>query len=290
MNGLTSAPRRRVLIAWDGSSAAATALPYGRAAAARLAADLDVVYCERAGDGQGGPPLTHLQLEGEAPVPVRTRWGEPTATILAEASAPDVALLVLTTHGRTVQRGRLLSDVSAAVLASAERPVLLVRPEAAVSPLGQSRLALRRVLIPLDGTPGTAAALEPFATLACRLGATIDLLYVAPADMPGPAERGSIGAPRYVDQPQHEWPQWGEELADRLCSCLKSASTEVRLRTFLAQGEVAAEIVRFATTHDTDLIALIRRSRLEPGRASVLRAVLDETPCPVLLLAAPVDV
>ena len=59
---------------------------------------------------------------------------------------------------------------------------------------------------------------------------------------------------------------------------------EVPVRVFLRRGSIGDEINRFAAERGYDAVVLVRRSRLEPGRAPVLRAVLDRAPCPVLLV------
>jgi nucleotide-binding universal stress UspA family protein len=145
---------------------------------------------------------------------------------------------------------------------------------------------LRRLLLPLDGTPTTSTALRPAIELARRLGASIDLLYVASADEPFVREPGSIGAPRYVDQPQHEWPAWADRVISHLSTCLGGRPPGLSIQVFLVAGHIAEEIARFAAEHQSDAIVLVRRSHLEVGRARVLRAVLDRTPCPVLVVGA----
>jgi nucleotide-binding universal stress UspA family protein len=172
--------------------------------------------------------------------------------------------------------------VAEQVIVGATRPILLIRPEATPVAI-RLGAALRRLVLPLDGTPTTAALLAPATALASRLGASVDLLYVASSAAP-PDEPGSIGAPQYIDQPQHEWPQWAHEVISRLAEACAQCPPDVPLRTFLAQGDAGAAIARFAAEHTSDAVVLARRSRLEPGRAAVLRTVLDQTPCPVLLV------
>lgn len=275
-------PRPRVLVALDGSPAAATAFPLARVVAAQLGAAVEILHCAAAplpdSELRERLHLDSAELEGIAP---RLYLGEPAPGILHAAADPGVALVVLTTHGRSVEPGRPLGRIAEAVIADTTRPVLLVRPEAAAE---QSARELRRLLLPLDGTPTTATALRPATDLAGRIGASVDLLYVAsPAQAP-PAEPGSIGAPRYVDQPQHEWPHWASEVIERLCVHCAECPPDVPIRMFLAHGEIGAEIARFAAEHEDDAIIMVRRSRLERGRAGILRAVLDRMPCPVLLL------
>jgi nucleotide-binding universal stress UspA family protein len=275
-----------VLLALDGSPAAATALPLGRAVADQLEATVEVLHVA----GEVPPDRDVWQrLHGELRlgelVQVRSHAGDPAVAILQAARGPGVDLVVLTTHGRVIEPGRSLGRVAQAVVAGTTRPILLLRPESVES--GGSPVApLHRLLLPLDGTPTTSTALRPAIELACRLGASIDLLYVASSDEPGAHEPGTIGVPRYVDQPQHEWPAWADRVISHLSTCLGGRPPGLSIQVFLVAGHIAEEIARFAAEHQSDAIVLVRRSHLEIGRARVLRAVLDRTPCPVLLVGA----
>jgi nucleotide-binding universal stress UspA family protein len=278
--------RPKVLVALDGSPAGATALPLARVVAQQLDADVEILHVASDMAPEAGLwRRLHADLGTDEVVQVRSHGGEPAAAILRAASAPGVALVVLTTHGRSLEPGRSLGRVARAVIAGTQRPVLLVRPEAASETEVPS--PLRRLLLPLDGTPRTAAALRPATDLASWLGASIDLLYVATAEQAAPREAGSIGAPRYVDQAHHEWPHWADEVIDRLYAGIDDRPSNVPIRLYLANGDIGAEIMRFAAEHQDDAIVLVRRSRLEPGRARVLQAVLQEMPCPSLLVEGP---
>jgi len=269
----------KLLVALDGSPAAATALPVARAVARQLAAGVEVLHVARR---PIAPSVLRRRL-GRIRAPISACVGEPAECILRHTEESRVALVILTTHGRAIKPGRALGRVAAAVIAASTRPILLVRPEAA--PRRVSRI--RRLLFPLDGTPTTAAALKDVTALAGRLGASIDVLYVIAARSSGPQERGSMGAPRYMDQPHHEWAQWAGEVMERLCRCCAESPVEVPIAVHARQGEVGAEIVKFATERRHDAIVLVRRSRFEPGRAHALRAVLQQTPCPILLVGSP---
>lgn len=274
-----------VLVAVDGSPAAATALPLARAVAAQLGARTGLLHVTRdpfpPGDREERLFLDQDQPSGEDLRVILN--ADPAAAILRAAEAPEVALVVLTTHGRTVEPGRDLGRVATAVVAGTSRPVLLVRPEAAQD--GHRPEGLRLLLVPVDGTLTTARALHPATALAGRLAASIDLLYVAAPDAADAREPGSIGVPRYIDQPQHEWPHWASEAIDLIAQASRCPE-HVPVRMYLALGDPAAEITRFAREHDEDAIVLVRQSRLEPGRAAVLREVLDAAPCAVLIVGA----
>lgn len=275
------AESRLVIVALDGSPAAAAALPLALAMAEQLRARVKVLHArhQRIPETQLRRELG-LGAEHLSGIEIVLDIGDAAMCILRATDDPRVQALVMTTHGRLIEEGRKLGSVAAEVIARTTEPVLLVRPEAP-----PARGPLKRLLLPLDGTPRTARALTPATDLACELGASVDLLYVA-APKTAPEERGSIRAPKYVDQTQHEWPDWATEIAERLCACAKMAPA-VPLRVFLSQGEVGTEIARFAREHEHDAIVLVRRSHLEPGRARVLRAVLDVTSCPILLVGAP---
>lgn len=275
-----------VLIALDGSPAAKTALPVARIIAAQLGARLEILHVAPTHLPETAvQQRLHLTPEEREGAVVHLHLGDAAAGILDMAYAPDVHLVVLTTHGRVIERGRHLGRVAEAVVASTRRPVLLVRPEA-MPAQEQTPAHIQSILFPLDGTPTTFAALEPATELASRLHAFVDLLYVVCPGQALPVELGSICAPYYVDQPQHEWPHWSQEAIGRLI-VQAGCAEDVSVRAFLAYGEIEEEILRFARERKEDLIVLVRRSHLEPNRARALRAVLDATPCPVLLLGTP---
>lgn len=275
----------QVLVALDGSPAAAAAWPVAVTVAAQLGAEPVVLHVPSS-------PLPLAQLRKRAlrhvaaNLPLRRENAETAvAGVLRALADPRVALVVLTTHGREIEPGRGLGSVAESVIAWTSRPILIVRPEMAKKHPARK---LHYLLVPLDGSPTTATVLRPAIDLACRLGASIDLLYVASPTHKPQVEAGSIGAPRYVDQAQHEWPAWGAEVIERLGGICAQIPPGLTVQMYLASGEVGHAIVQFAVEHNADAIVLARRSHLEPGRAKVLRAVLAQTPVPVLLVGADV--
>lgn len=276
---------RRVLVALDGSPAAQAALPVARTIARQLHARLAMLYVATREEVDLPAEALWQRLDLPADlgaVDLSAVTGDPVTAILAMIDDPRVLLTVLTTHGRTIERKRHLGHVAEAVIATTTRPVLLVRPEA-VGPHAPAVAMLRCMLFPLDGTPSTAGGFRPAADLACEFQATVDVLYVADPAEPRPQEIGSISMPRYTDQPQHEWPAWVSDVVERLGAGVQCPEN-VPVHVYLAYGHIEDEIIRFAIIHHEDLIVLVRHSHLETGHARVLRAVLDHTPCPVLLM------
>ncbi|MBM2810294.1 MAG: universal stress protein [Chloroflexi bacterium] len=280
------APARlpKVLVAVDGSPLSLVELPLARAIAGQLDASVEVIHVARPENADVGALSIRPALQQGDGLEVRLATTDPAASILEAAAESTVALLALATHGGVVGSDPHLGAVARTILAATRRTVLLIPPE---HPGTIADLQFDRLLVPFDGSPATAAALAPAIQLASRLHAGIDLLYVASQEPNAQEETGRIGAPRYVDQPHHEWPGWAAEIMAHLDAALAGLPEEVRTRVYLARGDVAAEIVRFATETHAKALVLVRRSHLESGRANVLREVLNHPPCAVLLVPGP---
>ena len=188
-------------------------------------------------------------------------------------------LIVMATRAGATAASQV-SPLVEAVLDGAPSPVLLVRPGLA-GQLAEWRPP-HRLLLPLDGTPSSAAALGPALDLAERLDADVEVLNVAgQADLA--RERGSLSAPLYIDQPQHEWRLWAQEFAERFGTALGQRPLPAKARVFVRSGHPADEIVRFAQERESDLIVLQWRSRFHGERGQVVNEILSRMPCPVLV-------
>jgi nucleotide-binding universal stress UspA family protein len=276
-----------VLVALDGSPAAATALPAARAIAQQLQATVEIVHVapEEVAPTELGGRLGLVHPEDET-VPVRLLIGEPVEQLLRAADDRSVRFLVLATHGRRLENERPLAGIPEAVAAHAKQPTLLVRPEAAAT--GET-YPLKRLLLPFDGTAGTARALRSALILAGDLGASIDVLYVVHLGQELPAEPEMMMPPRYVDHPHYEWSGWADEVRSWLRACCGDVAEGVPMHVYVrasdGKGDIGVTVAAFADEGEADTIVLVRRSHLEAGRAETLRAVFNLTPCPVLLVA-----
>jgi nucleotide-binding universal stress UspA family protein len=112
--------------------------------------------------------------------------------------------------------------------------------------------------------------------------AELVVLHVATPGTERPTEPGTLVSPRYVDQPQHEWPAWGQEFLDRL-RAVGRATNGIDIRLALAQGEAGSAILNFARENGSDLIVLGWRGSLEPERAQTIRRVIRGASCPVIV-------
>lgn len=203
------------------------------------------------------------------------RSGSPAAEILQVAKETKPRLIVMCRHS-SAKPEKLLGRTAMKVLQDAPCPVVLVPPERGATPWH-----LHHILVPHDGTPTTSAALQPAVQLADQAGAELVVAHVT--DGAGaPAELGSLTAPRYVDQPQHEWPAWTSEFAKRL-ACVCSLG-HLHVRILLAHGNPAAEILNLSAKLTTDLIVVAWRGRWEAPRATTFKDLLRQAHCPIMVL------
>lgn len=273
-----------IIVPLDGSVEAKVALPVARLISNITGAAVQVIHVTE-------EPLPRKELlrqlklsrsEETVGLVINQVTGAPAEQIVGEAGAKGAMLIVMTTRGHTAYQGHALRPVPERVLYEAPCPVLLIRPENGPR-VGQLK-ALHRILLPLDGAPSTMAVVGPAVSLADKSSAELDVLYVAEAYARTALEAGTLTTPRYVDQPQYEWPAWVQECTDRFCAVAGGCPPVAPARVFVRHGEPRGEILSFAAERETDLIVLEWRGRFDPTHAEVVRGVLEQCPCPVLLL------
>ena len=158
--------------------------------------------------------------------------------------------------------GELAGPVWRRVVQASAKPVILV-PAA----MRGRRPGIRRVLLPLDGTPQAAAAVAGPAGQFARAGVDLIALHVFDA----------ATVPRFWDHPAHGHRAWAEEFLARNC-----ARPGVRLE--LRSGGAAGQVLEVAVQEGADLIALGWARRLGKGRAATVRQTLSAAMVPVMLV------
>ena len=203
--------------------------------------------------------------------------GSPADAVVREAAARHTVLIVMCTPAQPDRPLQAFGSVLGDVLQTAPCPVVLVP-----SIGGRHPWALRQLVLPHDGTPTSAVAIAQTADLASRAGADLVVLHVATPGAERPTESGTFVVPRYLDQPQHEWPAWSREFLERVRGLVYPANIE-KIRLVLAHGEASAAILEFARRNASDLIALAWRGSLEPERALTIQRVIRDASCPVIV-------
>lgn len=267
-----------LLVPLDGSSNATDALSVARGLARLTGATVELIHV---GSEALAPDelLRRMRLSAEdvRGLVIDQCTGSPADAIVREAAARHTALIVMCAPAGPDDPLHAFGSVLGEVLRTAPCPVVLVP-----SIRGRHPWVLRQLVLPHDGTPTSAAAIAPTADLASRAGADLVVVHVATPDAERPAESGSLVVPRYLDQPQHEWPAWSREFLERV-RCLGYPANIEKIRLVLAQGEASAAILEFARRNASDLIALAWRGSLEPERAQTIQRVIRDASCPVII-------
>jgi nucleotide-binding universal stress UspA family protein len=147
-------------------------------------------------------------------------------------------------------------------------PLLLVRP--GMRPI----TGLQRLVVPLEGTPSTCAAIDFADEKLCKAGCEIVMLRCVSSMVP--TETGGMPAPPFIDQAQYDWSDWQEEFRIRFSQHAKGSPHRVIVRV----GEPTAIVAEEASSTEADLIALCSRGRC--GR--IARGLLQIAPCPLLIV------
>ncbi|MHB1132835.1 MAG: universal stress protein [Chloroflexota bacterium] len=274
---------RLVVVPLDGSDDAKVALAAARLVARLARATIQVIHVVDPPLGSAEELLRQVGLRPDETdgLVVEQTTGEPAEAIAEVASRQRAMLIAMTIRGFFHDREQKVSPVVEAVLQRAPCPVLLLRPE--LAPQMQGLEPPKRLLLPFDGAPSSAAAIGPALELAESMQIAVDILNVAAQAEP-PREPGTLTAPLYIDQAHYEWPAWAQEFASRFSTALGQYRTTTATRVFVRSGDPPEEIIRFAQEEASDLIILEWSGHLDRERGLVIKRVLEEMPCPVLLV------
>ena len=155
-----------ILVPLDGSPEAEQALPYAEALAEP---GCQLILLEVGEDPDSEFAL--LDRHAGSCARLETASGDPAEQILRTARDFGVGAVVMTTHGRGALGRWAFGGVAYAVTRHSPVPVMVVRPgEATPEP------ALRRLVVPLDGSPLAEIALPVAQSLARRLGLPVRLV------------------------------------------------------------------------------------------------------------------
>ena len=253
-----------LLIAVADTVADAELLASARGLAKAAGWDARAVHVRKA----GGPELGSADAQG---LEILDLQGDPCDEIARILGMADVDALALGLRSTT---GPGVGHVAQALLERPTAPLLLVRP--GMRPL----TSLRRLLVPLEGTPSSSAAMLYAEEVLCRPQREIVMLNVATGKTP--VEAGSLAAPRFIDQEQYEWSDWQDEFSMRFSQCARGARHRVSVRV----GEPASTIVAEACAGDAELIVLSWGGTFAAGHGLIVRRLLETAPCPLLVVPA----
>jgi nucleotide-binding universal stress UspA family protein len=289
---------RRILVGLDGSPLAETILDPVRSLAGRLGAELVLLHVTHvpedvrtaSGDGdldemvmqERARARTYLegvvQRIGGRAVRTALSVGDAASEIVRSAERERIDLVALATHGRSGLQRWLYGSVADAVLHATTTPLLLLRPPAT----GAAPHALRRIVVPLDGSPLAEAALHVAAELGRALAVPLVLLRVIEFTRLAFAA-DQFGSP-YLDYKGilDVLRRDAEQYLARVAADVRAEGLVVEARTSI--GVPADAITAHAREHAGSLVVLGTHGRTG-WRALVLGSVARRV---VLLAEAPV--
>jgi nucleotide-binding universal stress UspA family protein/predicted transcriptional regulator len=208
--------------------------------------------------------------------------GFPATAILDLAEERDAVAIVMATHGRGGVARLVLGSVATQMVAQATMPLLLVRPEPSVP---AATPTLRRLLVPLDGSPLAEQALDLAQAVASE-GATLLLLrVVAPVERRKPG----VGVPdTFIDEVATQGAV--REAASYLRQLAESrVRPPCAVETLVRVGHPTEQIFAAAQEASADLIVASTHGRTGPRRwllGSVADGLVRRAEVPVFLVSA----
>lgn len=197
--------------------------------------------------------------------------------IAEAAEAVEAELVVIGPHSKRDMEIAFLGGTADRVLRTLEVPCLVVR--------GDLRMPLRHVVVPMDLSESSHAAMDVAVAWALGMGGhraddsspstDISVVHVIPEVLTGP------GLPFERAEVMPGWNKAMEEMA-------RNAGPDVRLRETVLFGNTPAdEIVKVATEERADVVVMSTHGYGAIKRAilgSTAQAVARRAPCPVLMV------
>lgn len=194
-------------------------------------------------------------------------------TIVEYADDHDVDLIVMGSHGRRGFRRLMLGSVTAEVVRSARRPVLVVRHEADAAPPSD----VDRIIVPVDFSPATEVALAVASELAVTLGVPIELLHAIE-----PLPYVELVYPIAVDDGEFK-----AHAQRRLEEIAKELDPSRDIRTTVGIRTVEQAVADAAYRTPSPLIVMASHGHSGLARVllgSTTERLLRNAPCPVLVV------
>jgi nucleotide-binding universal stress UspA family protein len=214
---------------------------------------------------------------------VEVRDGHPVDVLLAAAARERATLLVVGSRGVGANPALALGSTSLRMLQAASVPVLVVPEQRKATSEGDDELRLRHLLVGVDGSGPSLAALDVAADVVSMLGGSLSVLYVfehvPPFPIGPPGDRASEGHQGVRDQ-----------ALDRLEEAARNIRHRgVGVQVILRSGDPAPTLLELADDVDADLVVVGTRGRggpADPLLGSVARTVADGARRPTLVVPA----
>jgi nucleotide-binding universal stress UspA family protein len=281
-----------ILVPLDGSKMAEAVLPYAKFLAGALKLPVDLIHVH---DLETVAPSIRPNGEreylkkvatsflGSLTVDCHVKTGAAAEMILDTASANAGTLITMATHGQSGKERWLLGHVAQKVLQASKNPLLLIRPNAGMSP--SSEVNPRTVIVPLDGSHLAELIFPHVVYLAVTLGLQVVLMrtyhlpttsyfmaaHVSPPDISALREKIKKEIGGYLDLKVTEL----------------RANGVAKVSFAVAEGDGPEEIIDLARRSSESIVAMSTHGRSGIGRwvlGSVTDRVVSYSGGPVLAI------
>jgi nucleotide-binding universal stress UspA family protein len=234
----------KILVALDGSKTSEAVLPYLESLLHYQDADVTLATAVAPGPipqmeagGYLKEAADRLRRKG-AVVDIEVLTGKPASALTAYAAGGRFDLLALCSRGKTGLKRMLFGSVAEEILRSTTVPVLVVPP----ADRRQAPEAVKKIVVPLDGSHRSAAVLKPAAALAKAFGAKLCFVTVVSPTAAEDLPVETVAHNLFQDQ-----------------KALQKNGLEVEVAVLY--GDPTDRILAFAEENQADLIALASHGR-----------------------------
>lgn len=295
---------RNIMVPVDGSPFAREAVVHGLRLASQCGAILRLVRIGTSSTITGGPDgfavaneslrevhsaelaelysiAAECRAHSTVHVTASLQYGPVVDTLIGYAHRHKIDLIVMRSHGRKGLARAWFGSVADGLIRESGIPVLVVKAPSVATAL-ESGFAVKRIIVPLDGSLLAEQSIEPAVSLARINGATITLIKVVTTlrhHVDGQIESAMGPAP-------------ASEVANAqqyLATCLGhdlGRSVTVTRRVIVAD-DAASAILAAAESMEADLVAIATRGRGAIARAasgSVASRILRESPVSTMVI------
>ena len=288
---------KRILVPLDGSNLAELALAYAEELAVAFNSEVVLLYVNEPREDQYRN-MHQLYIEEvakrvkehakkHARVKTAVLTGEPAEEIINYAEKKDVSVIIMASHGRSGIMPWVMGGVASKVLHATRVPVMLIRAVKLPRKAPRERL-LDRVLLPLDGSETSEAAVPYIRKLIDKLGSEVILFGVVVA---GQHVR-TVGGLDYILYPEPELElakTEAREYLDRLCQRLGGRKSKVSVGLKVGDN-IAGEIVKFAKRKSVGLIAISAHGHSGIEKwvfGNIANKIVQVSKIPVLVVRTP---
>lgn len=289
---------KKILIPLDGSNLGELALAYIKELAPAFNSEVHLVsVCERREAEYRRMMELYLEKiaeqvradfgKNDQTIPIKTMVldGDDAREIIEYAQQKQINLIVIVSHGRSGIMPWTMGSTANKVVQGALTPILLVR---ASSFNGKRRPVkfFNKILMPLDGSQIGEAALPYVSEIAQKLGSEVTVFSVVESGQ----HVHTIGGQNFVRYTEQQVESMrAETMRYQVAVSKKLTDSGINVRSIVAEGNAAAEIIKFSKADNSRLIAMSSHGRSGMRSwvfGSVSNKVLHNSKTPLLIVRA----